>query len=175
MGTLFDNIILTPDQVDEFMMIVEGRPFTYEMLMNCRKMEASLKQSKWYDLIRRANHQQVVTDFHALPSGITIARRCKFDFKWTDFGGDLKSTAAKTQEQFEHCIWHFGYHVQRAWYMDIAGHDEDLLIAVSKHYPYKVFHKFIRRDDELHTKGVEDYTAICEDYVAAYGSNVKEV
>jgi hypothetical protein len=53
----------------------------------------------------------------------TLDTRCKWDW-WLPtygFGGDLKSTFASTQKQFDEAIDFFDWDRSRAWYMDIAG------------------------------------------------------
>jgi hypothetical protein len=51
------------------------------------------------------------------------------------------------------------YDRQRAWYMDIAGSDQDVLIWVSK-VNYKVFKVPIRRGDELFNSGFKKYNEL---------------
>ena len=84
--------------------------------------------------------------------------RCKWDGWRPDlrYGFDIKSTSATTQAQFEAAVKHFDYPRQRAWYMDIAKSDYDILIGISK-VNYKIFKVFIRRGDSLYREGYEDY------------------
>jgi hypothetical protein len=84
--------------------------------------------------------------------------RCKWDGWRQDltYGFDIKSTAAETQSQFEAAAKFFDYPRQRAWYMDIAGSDYDVLIGISKKN-YKIFKIFIKRGDPFYTEGFNDY------------------
>src|SRR5690606_12865534 len=64
----------------------------------------------------------------------SLNTRCKWDL-WSarlGYGGDIKSTTATTQKQFEEAVRFFDYDRQRAWYMDIAGSRQDVLIGISK-------------------------------------------
>ncbi len=66
--------------------------------------------------------------------------------------GDIKSTAAETQRQFEEAVRYFDYDRQRARYMDIAGSDRDVLIGISKKN-FKVFKVPIARNSNLYNTG----------------------
>jgi hypothetical protein len=59
----------------------------------------------------------------------TLDTRCKWDW-WLPtfgFGGDLKTTFASSQKQFDEAIDFFDWDRSRAWYMDIAGSRQDYL------------------------------------------------
>src|SRR5690606_21539428 len=87
--------------------------------------------------------------------------RCKWDL-WADrlkYGGDIKSTAATTQKQFEEAVRFFDYDRQRAWYMNIAKSDKDFIIGISKKN-FKVFKVPVRRGDELFNEGVKKYSEL---------------
>ena len=86
--------------------------------------------------------------------------RCKFDWWLGEFGGDLKTTAATSQEQFEAQIDFVDWDRSRAWYMDLTHSidprygNQDFIFAVSK-TKKKVFYKKIERGDELYLRGRE--------------------
>lgn len=84
--------------------------------------------------------------------------RCKWDWflKYFGFGGDLKTTFASTQQEFEQAIDFFDWDRSRAWYMDIAGSDRDFIYAISKKTG-QVFKKFITRGDEIYNRGRDKY------------------
>ena len=88
--------------------------------------------------------------------------RCKWDF-FGHISGDIKSTAATTQKQFEAACQHFDYYRSRAWYMDIENTRQDLLIGISK-VNFKIFYVRIIRGDEKHQQGVADYTDLALKY-----------
>lgn len=70
--------------------------------------------------------------------------------------GDLKSTFASTQKQFDEAIDFFDWDRSRAWYMDIAGSRQDFIYGISKKNQ-KVFKAFIKRGDTIYQKGKEKY------------------
>jgi len=72
------------------------------------------------------------------------------------FGGDLKSTFASSQQEFDEAVDFFDWDRSRAWYMDIVGSDRDFIYAISKKNR-KVFKKFITRGDETYKRGREKY------------------
>ena len=88
----------------------------------------------------------------------TLDTRCKWDW-WLPsfgFGGDLKTTFAESQNQFNEAIDFFDWDRSRAWYMDIAGSQQDFIYAISKKN-LKIFKAFIRRDDNTYKRGKEKY------------------
>ena len=88
----------------------------------------------------------------------TLDTRCKWDWWLPDFGfgGDLKTTFAESQNQFNEAIDFFDWDRSRAWYMDIAGSQQDFIYAISKKN-LKLFKAFIRRDDDTYKRGKEKY------------------
>lgn len=89
----------------------------------------------------------------------TLDTRCKWDW-WLPvlgFGGDLKTTFASSQAQFDEAIDFFDWDRSRAWYMDIAGSKQDFIYAISKKN-CKVFKHFITsREHPTYLKGKEKY------------------
>lgn len=88
----------------------------------------------------------------------TLDTRCKWDWWLPDFGfgGDLKTTFAESQNQFNEAIDFFDWDRSRAWYMDIAGSQQDFIYAISKKN-LKIFKAFIRRNDDTYKRGKEKY------------------
>jgi hypothetical protein len=91
---------------------------------------------------------------------VTIPGKCKFDWfnpgRVVNFGGDLKTTEASTQEQFESAAKWFHYPQQAAWYMDVSETDRFAFIGVSKKN-FRIFKIFIKRGDPLYLSGREKY------------------
>lgn len=103
---------------------------------------------------------------------LTIPVKCKFDWwqKLIGFGGDLKSTQARTQEQFISAAKWFNYPQQAAWYMDITRTDRFIIFAVSK-WNYKVFKMSFRRGDDAYKAGKIKYLSDSADWWKLYGSH----
>lgn len=91
----------------------------------------------------------------------TLDTRCKWDW-WLPtfgFGGDLKTTFAQSQKQFNESVDFFDWDRSRAWYMDIAGSRQDFIYGISKKNQ-KIFKVLIDREGknkEIYLKGKEKY------------------
>ncbi|MFO7935108.1 MAG: hypothetical protein R6U78_13635, partial [Bacteroidales bacterium] len=83
------------------------------------------------------------------------------------YGGDIKSTVCRTQEEFETSIDFFDYDRQRAVYMTIAECDYDVLIGISK-INLKIFKKFIKRDDETFKRGMNKFRYLAYKYYTLF-------
>lgn len=174
-GRLIDAMLTEPEKIDYFRMTLEDEEFSREDFEKAEKMKASfLRDETGMMLLKNCKGQVVKTnDIPIQAHGIdfTIRARCKFDF-WSErmgFGGDLKSTTAKTQAEFEAAARYFDYDRQRAWYMDITGADRDILIGVSKHN-FRVFKIFINRDSIFYREGREKYTDLSFRWYYLFGS-----
>lgn len=161
-GTLVDAIITEPFKVDYYQYMVDGIPYSKEDFDTAIAMKKSfLKDELSNRLLSISNCQTVMTKCMSINfEGVEfkLNTRCKWDL-WSsnlNSGGDIKSTAATTQKQFEEAVRFFDYDRQRAWYMDIAGSDKDVLIGISKKN-FKVFKVPIKRGDELFENGVKKY------------------
>ena len=100
----------------------------------------------------------------------TLPVRCKWDL-WMPsmgWGGDIKSTSATTQEQFESAVRQFDYDRQRFFYMNIAGSDKDVLIGISKEN-FRIFKVFIKRGDELWESGRHKCMELAFKYWTMFG------
>jgi len=105
---------------------------------------------------------------YAVPFSLPV--RCKWDLWMAGFnwGGDIKSTVATTQKQFEEACRHFDYDRQRWWYMNIAGSAQDILIGISKKN-FKIFKLTIRRGDEFWKSGREKALELAFRYWQLFG------
>lgn len=174
LGTLVDALVTDPDKANHVYRKVEGYSYTEEEWEWGKKMRAAwnnaAKNIPFLAYVKeKADNQKVMVNhgqnFEFGGFGFELDTRCKWDF-WLDdlgFGGDLKTTAATTQEQFEEAIDRFDWDRSRAWYMDIAGSDQDFIVAISKQNQ-KVFTKVIRRGDEIYERGKEKYLELAFKY-----------
>lgn len=72
-------------------------------------------------------------------------------------GGGLKTTFAESQAQFDEAIDFFDWDRSRAWYMDIAGSQQDFIYAISKKN-CRIFKHFITdRKHPSYIRGKEKY------------------
>ncbi|OCB77994.1 PD-(D/E)XK nuclease-like domain-containing protein [Flavobacterium crassostreae] len=164
-GTLIDAVITEPFKVDYFKFQVDGVQYSEEDFEKAILMKkAFMKDPLAENLLKQSDTQKVMITNRTFTYDeveFNLDTRCKWDL-WMDglgWGGDLKSTTATTQKQFEEAVRYFDYDRQRAWYMDIAGSNQDVLIGVSKEN-YKVFKVPIRRGDELFNSGFKKYNEL---------------
>ena len=173
-GTLVDAIITEPARVDHFLLTVDGEPYDEEDFrlaseMN-RSLHAAARKDPFLDAVLKSAETQTFMTRQAQPFTygelpFTLDTRCKWDWWLPDahFGGDLKTTAAATQKEFEACIDFFDWDRSRAWYMDIAGSHRDFIYAISKKN-CNVFKAFIERDDRIYRRGREKYEELAFQY-----------
>jgi hypothetical protein len=164
-GTLIDAVITEPFKVDYFKFQVDGVQYSEEDFEKAVQMKkAFMKDPLAQNLLKQSDTQKVMITNRTFTYDeveFELPVRCKWDL-WMDglgWGGDLKSTTATTQKQFEEAVRYFDYDRQRAWYMNIAGSNQDVLIGVSKEN-FKVFKVPIRRGDELFNSGFKKYNEL---------------
>lgn len=164
-GTLIDAIVTEPHKVDYFKKQVEDVKYSEEDFEKGIAMKKAFMNDPFAkNILSQSDMQKVMIvnrTFNFDDVEFKLDTRCKWDL-WMEnlgWGGDLKSTTATTQKQFEEAVRYFDYDRQRAWYMDIAGSNQDVLIGVSK-VNYKVFKVPIRRGDELYNSGFKKYNEL---------------
>lgn len=161
-GNLIDAMITEPQQVDFFGRRLGSAQFTVEEFEQAQTMKHAFYSDAFCNNIaQRADGQKVMRqrrEFNYMGYDFHLPVRCKWDLWREDWGigGDIKSTAATSQSQFEAAARHFNYDRQRAWYMDIAGSSEDVLIGISK-VNFKIFKVFINRQSPWYTDGFAKY------------------
>ena len=180
-GNLVDAVITENGRVDYFRKTIDDTVVPTEWFYKAEQMKRSFfADSMCRDLIYRAGTQTIMScdrSFNYRGVDFDLPVRCKWDlFKDNlGFGGDIKSTTATTQAQFEAAIKYFDYDRQRAWYMDIAkakGYkaDKDVLIGVSK-VNFKIFKVFINRKSPLYESGVDKYNFLAFRWWLLMGEN----
>lgn len=165
-GTLVDAIITEPDRVNYYQRTVDDVVYTEDEFRHAQEMHKSLRMTAKRDPFLAALLEQADTQRVSIRHGqpfeygefpFQLDTRCKWDW-WIPhaFGGDLKTTSAASQQEFEESIDFFDWDRSRAWYMDIEGTQRDFIYAISKKNGL-VFRKFIYRGDEIYTRGREKY------------------
>ena len=143
-GTLVDALITENERVHYSKRMVDDVTYSREDFELGLAMREALRKEARKDEFLRAV--------------LSLDTRCKWDW-WLPsfgFGGDLKTTFAESQNQFNEAIDFFDWDRSRAWYMDIAGSQQDSIYAISKKN-LKIFKAFIRRDDDTYKRGKEKY------------------
>lgn len=173
-GSLVDAIITEPERVNYFQHTVDNVQYTEEEFEHAKEMLRSLRHEARTDTFLKkvleisdtqccmVNKQQA---FEYGGFAFTLDTRCKWDWFLGKFGfgGDLKTTFASTQKEFDEAVDFFDWHRSRAWYMDIAHSDRDFIYAISKKNCC-VFKKFINRDDATYQRGREKYEELAFQY-----------
>lgn len=176
-GSLIDAMLTEQDKINYYKRTFNGKRIKKELFENAVKM----KQSFWRDefcreLATGADGQKIsirhgkTYNFNGVEFSMDV--RCKWDLWRPDWhwGGDIKSTTATTQSQFEAAARFFNYDRQRAWYMDIEDTERDVLIGISK-VNHKVFKIFINRNSEFYQEGEQKYLEMAYRWNLLFGKN----
>ena len=162
-GTLIDCMITEPHKVDFFRFTCAGNQYRREDFERAEEMKKAFMRDPLCAMLAKRSSFQKVSVRHGFPIqhgnfSFTLDVRCKWDLfvNEYDMSGDIKSTTATSQKQFEEAVRHFDYDRQRAWYMDIERRSNDMLIGISK-VNYKVFKVPIQRGSELFNSGKSKY------------------
>jgi len=174
-GNLLDAMLTEQHKIDYFKRTREGVVYKKSTFDNTVKMKKSFFRDEFCrNIIEHSNSQKIsiVHDKLYQWNGVEFVLnvRCKWDI-WRDdwgWGGDIKSTTAKTQSEFEAAARHFKYTRQRAWYMDIEGAERDVLIGISK-ANHKVFKIFITKDSEFYQTGKQEYLELAYKWNLLFG------
>ncbi len=166
-GTLVDALVTEPQRVDYYELTVDGERYTDDEFRHAREMQRALRLEARRDpflekVLREAETQRCMArrgqEFTYCDWPFRLDTRCKWDWYLSPFGfgGDLKTTFAATQAEFDEAIDFFDWDRSRAWYMDIAHSERDFIYAISKKN-CRVFKKFIQRGDDTYRRGREKY------------------
>lgn len=171
-GSLVDALITEPTKVDYFHLTVGGESYSEDEFRHAQEMQKSLRMEARRDaflakVLAYADTQRCMVNqaqrFSYLDFKFSLDTRCKWDWWLGCFGGDLKTTFASSQKQFEDAVDFFDWDRSRAWYMDIAQSDRDFIYAISKKNGL-VFKKFITRGDATYNRGREKYEELAFNY-----------
>lgn len=173
-GSLVDAIITEPDRVNYYQFTVDDVQYTEDEFRHAQEMYRSLRREALGDaflakVLEIADTQRCMVNkqqqFEYGGFVFTLDTRCKWDWflDLFGFGGDLKTTFASTQKEFDEAVDFFDWDRSRAWYMDIAHSDRDFIYGISKKNCC-VFKKFINRDDAIYNRGREKYEELAFQY-----------
>ena len=182
-GSLVDALITEPARVNFYRRTVDDVEYPEWEFRKGLFLRDSLRREAGRDkflaqVLELADTQTVMVNeghvFDYCGFYFLLDTRCKWDWFMKDygFGGDLKTTFASTQQEFEQAVDFFDWDRSRAWYMDIAGSDRDFIYAISKKTG-QVFKKFINRGDEVYNRGREKYLELAFQYWCLDLNNIK--
>lgn len=173
-GSLIDAMITEPGRVDFFRRTLDDEQYAVEEFEKAERMKRAFYADEFCRaMAEKADGQKVMVRHRWLDYcgyKFELDTRCKWDMWCKDwgFGGDIKSTTATTQAQFEAAARHFDYDRQRAWYMDIAGSERDVLIGISK-VNFRVFKVAINRSTGWYKEGFQKYNELAFRWHLIYG------
>ena len=173
-GSLVDAMVTEPGRVNHYRRTVDGVQYPEDEFDHATEMLRSLRHEARHDAFLRkvletADTQRCMFNkaqrFQYGGFTFTLDTRCKWDWYLprAGWGGDLKTTFAATQKEFDEAVDFFDWDRSRAWYMDIAGSDRDFIYGISKNNGC-VFKKFIARGDEIYKRGREKYEELAFHY-----------
>lgn len=180
-GSLVDAIITEPHRVDFIQYKVDDTQYSEDEFLHAKEMKRALqyeaKKDPFLAKILELSQTQIFMvnkgqQFTYCDFPFQLNTRCKWDWYMPtlNFGGDLKTTFATSQAIFDDAIDFFDWDRSRAWYMDIAHSDKDFIYAISKKN-FKVFKKFITRNDSIYNKGKEKYEELAFSYWCLSANN----
>ena len=173
-GNLVDAIITEPERVNYYRYTVDEVQYTPDEFRHAQEMFNALRTEARKDqflakVLEIAQTQKVMVNpsqqfsYGGFP--FYLPTRCKWDWFLSayGFGGDLKTTFATSQKEFDEAVDFFDWDRSRAWYMDIAHSDRDFIYGISKKNGC-IFKKFIKRDDAIYNKGKDKYEELAFHY-----------
>lgn len=178
LGTLVDALVTEPAKANHFRKTVDNEQYNDEEWRwgkaQLEKLRKAAKKDPFLDhVLKTADGQRWFANpcqhFDVGCYSFDLPTRCKFDWWLGSFGGDLKTTTATSQDQFEAAVDFFEWDRSRAWYMDLTHSinplygNQDFIYAVSK-TTNKVFFKKILRGDETYERGKEKYLELAFKY-----------
>ncbi|MGM9692598.1 MAG: PD-(D/E)XK nuclease-like domain-containing protein [Alloprevotella sp.] len=173
-GSLVDALVTEPARVNHYRRTVDDVQYSEEEFDHAKEMLRSLRHEARHDaflkkVLDTADTQRCMYNkeqrFQYGGFDFRLDTRCKWDWYLSrfGFGGDLKTTFAATQKEFDEAVDFFDWDRSRAWYMDIARSDRDFIYGISKKNGC-IFKKFITRGDEIYKRGREKYEELAFQY-----------
>ena len=173
-GSLVDALVTEPNRVNRYRFTVDDVQYSEDEFEHATQMLRALRSEARRDaflakVLETADTQRCMFNkrqqFQYGGFSFSLDTRCKWDWFLTPygFGGDLKTTFASTQKEFDEAVDFFDWDRSRAWYMDIARSDRDFIYGISKKNGC-VFKKFVNRDDAIYKRGREKYEELAFQY-----------
>lgn len=148
-GTLTHTCIFEPNTIGA----VEKQQDNYELA--CRMRDTFMKDALCKELMQMPGKSEF--EFYRMMHG--IYSKCKTD-RWVidpKIIIEFKTLTVGSQNAFEKAIDMFGYDLAAAWYIDITGAESELIVAVSKKNPTKLFKYLVTRSDKIYKSGKDRY------------------
>lgn len=173
-GNLIDHMITEKEKVNYFKYVCAGDQMTEDDFKRAEEMKKAFMRDEFcVKILSLSDTQKIMVNPKQLfdyDIPFYLPTRCKWDLYMNSmgWGGDIKSTAATTQKQFEDAIRHFDYDRSRFFYMNIANSDKDIIIGISKEN-FKIFKVQIKRGDNLWKSGRDKCMELAFKYWEMFG------
>ncbi|MFT4061105.1 MAG: PD-(D/E)XK nuclease-like domain-containing protein [Edaphocola sp.] len=171
-GSLVDAVITEPLKLDLIQRKIIGTDYTFtkEEYEHAKKMRAAFVADPFCKLLLESSSPQLEVYCDALPVAFMGFRfelpfKGKFDLPAAhqNIVGDLKTTFATTQGQFEQACGQFDYWRQMYAYMQLLRVEKAALVGVSKKN-FKVFKILIKKNDQRYLLGKASFEALAFKY-----------
>ncbi len=174
-GNLIDAMITEKHRVNYYKKMVDDVHYTNDQFLMGEEMKKAFFRDEFCaNMVKHCSFQRISyrPSFRIEHEGFefTVAAKAKWDLfcEKFDLGGDIKSTACTTQKQCEEAVRYFCYDRSRAWYMDLEGRSNDILIFISKKN-FKVFKVPVPRSGEIYKNGKAAYQELAFRYWYLFG------
>lgn len=175
-GNLIDAMITEVHRVNYFKKLVDTVQYTEEQFLMGEEMKKAFFRDEFCrNMVKHCSFQRISYQaaFKVQHDGFefTLPAKAKWDLfcEKFDLGGDIKSTACTTQKQCEEAVRHFCYDRSRAWYMDLEGRSNDILIFISKKN-FKVFKVPVPRNGQIYKDGKAAYEELAFRYWSLFAN-----
>lgn len=175
-GTLIDNMITEAHKVNWYKYTIDDVQYTADDFARAEQMKKAFFRDPFCcQMVKQCTFQRIsikprfTIEYDGL--SFSLDARAKWDLfcESFDLGGDIKSTTATTQKQAEECVRYFDYDRSRAWYMDLEGRSNDIIIFISK-VNFKIFKVPVKRGGELYNQGKAKYQELAWMYWTLFGN-----
>ena len=176
-GSLIDAMITEPQRVNFLTRTLDGYQFPAPEFEKAEQMKRAFLHDAFCSGMNEAKTEtqkvmakEVILGYQGVQ--FTLKMRYKWDlwFPAIGSGGDIKSTSATTQKQFEDSVQYFDYDRQRAVYMSISGATTDVLIGISK-VNFKTFKVYITRQSSLFASGMDKFKYLAYRWHLLFGED----
>jgi hypothetical protein len=158
-GTLVHAAILQPHRINIIKNTLDGKPVEPTAMVRALAMKAAFMLDQYCAGFLKSCSVEVEmynanTDFEHQGRKFRIDTKRKYDMfnHVAGYGGDIKTTAAITPEEFRASVESFEYHRSRVFYAKGSGATRDIIIGISK-VNCEIFKVFMQKGDRLWKAG----------------------
>lgn len=139
-----------------------GTPSYIKNLLRIKEMEKSARRNSLLALF--LNDPKTLFEQEIFFNTMGIDCKLKADIICGKVVGDLKTTDARTREEFQARAIEYGYNRQGAFYLDGTGCKRFIIFAIAKKYPHPTFTYVLEYDSLELAEGRTQYQYLIEEY-----------